>query len=212
MENASKALLMAGTILISLMVISALVFAYRDLTSVKRQESENQKVEEIAEFNKSFESYEKDLNGTQMFSLANKIADYNTKYVDNMNEGYERITLTVTMNRQQNTEEYFSKLQSKVDEMMNKRYVSSNNLEALYQAYEKQKNGTPKEKAQAKETIDEIKEKIGNNAKIEHLSKIYEDYNNYSNYKNLKNTKFKSEKVTYYSNGRIQSMTYTQSK
>ena len=212
MENASKALLMAGTILISLMVISALVFAYRDLTSVKRQESENQKVEEIAEFNKSFESYEKDLNGTQMFSLANKIADYNTKYVDNMNEGYERITLTVIVNGQQNTEEYFSKLQSKVDEMMNKRYVSSNNLEALYQAYEKQKNGTPKEEAQAKETIDEIKEKIGNNAEIEHLPKIYEDYDNYSNYKNLKNTKFKSEKVTYYSNGRIQSMTYTQLK
>ena len=212
MENASKALLMAGTILISLMVISAFVFAYRDLTSVKRQESENQKVEEIAEFNKSFESYEKDLNGTQMFSLANKIADYNTKYVDNMNEGYERITLTVTMNRQQNTEEYFSNLQSKVDKMMNKRYVSSNNLEALYQAYKKQENGTPKEKAQAKETIDEIKEKIGNNAEIKHLSKIYEDYTNYSNYKNLKNTKFKSEKVTYYSNGRIQSMTYTQSK
>ena len=44
MENASKALLMAGTILISVMVISALVFDYRALTSVKSQESENQKV------------------------------------------------------------------------------------------------------------------------------------------------------------------------
>ena len=131
MENASKALLMAGTILISLMVISALVFAYRDLTSVKRQETENQKVEEIAEFNKSFESYEKDLNGTQMFSLANKIADYNTKYVDNMNEGYERITLTVIVNVQGKDETYFSDLQSKVDKMMNEKYISSNNLEAL---------------------------------------------------------------------------------
>ena len=37
MENASKALMMAGTVLIALMVISALVFMYRDLTSEKRQ-------------------------------------------------------------------------------------------------------------------------------------------------------------------------------
>ena len=113
MENASKALIFAGTILISLMVISALVFAYRDLTSVKRQETENQKVEEIAEFNKSFESYEKDLNGTQMFSLANKIADYNTKYVVNMNEGYERITLTVIVNGQRKMKNIFQTFNQK---------------------------------------------------------------------------------------------------
>ena len=52
MENAAKALTIAGTILISVLVISAVVFMYRDLTSVKRQDAENQKVQEITDFNK----------------------------------------------------------------------------------------------------------------------------------------------------------------
>ena len=135
MENASKALMFAGTILITLMVISAVVFMYRDLTSVKRQESENQKVEEIAEFNKSFESYEKNLKGAQIFSLANKITDYNNKYAGK--DGYEQITLTVKEGNVSNAAEHYKNLQEQVDDIMNT-YESSNYLEALHDAYEKQ--------------------------------------------------------------------------
>ena len=208
MENASKALLMAGTILISLMVISALVFAYRDLTSEKRQEAENQKVEEIAEFNKSFESYEKDLKGTQIFSLANKITDYNEKYVKDMNEGYEEITLTVTTKDGSNAANYYTTLQTKVDNIM-KTYKSSNYLEALQEAYDKKENGKIQEKEQADETIKKIKNKIGNAAS--NKNQIKTDYNQYDEYKAIKNKTFKSDGITYYSNGRIQSMTYRES-
>lgn len=206
MENASKALLMAGTILISLMVISALVFAYRDLTSEKRQEAENQKVEEIAEFNKSFESYEKDLNGTQMFSLANKIADYNEKYVNNMNEGYKEITLTVNVDSESKDAKYYTDLQEKVDKIM-KTYKSSNYLEALHEAYENEENSTQQKMDQANTTVDEVKKKIGSAAN--NKLNINRDFNTYNEYKTIKNKTFKSEGVTYYSNGRIKSMTYT---
>ena len=210
MENASKALIFAGTILISLMVISALVFAYRDLTSVKRQETENQKVEEIAEFNKSFESYEKDLNGTQMFSLANKIADYNTKYVVNMNEGYERITLTVIVNGQREDETYFSDLQSKVDKMMNEKYISSNNLEALKEAKENETNSDDKAKVKASKILKELENKLGAPRYHRADNEVNNDWNTYNSYRELKNKKFKSKGVEYYSNGRIKSMSYTQ--
>ena len=206
MENASKALLMAGTILISLMVISALVFAYRDLTSEKRQEAENQKVEEIAEFNKSFESYEKDLKGTQMFSLANKIADYNEKYVNNMNEGYKEITLTVNVDSESKDAKYYTDLQEKVDKIM-KTYKSSNYLEALHEAYENEENSTQQKMDQANTTVDEVKKKIGSAAN--NKLNINRDFNTYNEYKTIKNKTFKSEGVTYYSNGRIKSMTYT---
>lgn len=206
MENASKALLMAGTILISLMVVSALVFAYRDLTSEKRQEAENQKVEEIAEFNKSFESYEKDLNGTQMFSLANKIADYNEKYVNNMNEGYKEITLTVNVDSESKDAKYYTDLQEKVDKIM-KTYKSSNYLEALHEAYENEENSTQQKMDQANTTVDEVKKKIGSAAN--NKLNINRDFNTYNEYKTIKNKTFKSEGVTYYSNGRIKSMTYT---
>ena len=206
MENASKALLMAGAILISLIVISAFVFAYRDLTSVKRQEAENQKVEEIAEFNKSFESYEKDLNGTQIFSLANKIQDYNDKYVNGMNEGYQEISFQVRVGNDIKNKEDYIKLQNDVDNMM-KTYKSSNYLEALYNAYEKL-SGTDEEKTKAQITIEAVKEKIGNAANDK--QKIDENYKTYNEYKVLKNKKFKSEGVEYYPNGRIKSMKYAQ--
>lgn len=209
MENASKALMFAGTILITLMVISAVVFMYRDLTSVKRQESENQKVAETAEFNKSFESYEKDLKGAQIFSLANKITDYNEKYVENMNEGYEKITLTVKEGNASYEAEHYKNLQEQVDNIMNT-YKSSNYLEALHDAYEKQNDAgaTQQEKEKASTTIDEIKKKIGNaaNNKID----INNKFKTYNEYKAIKNKTFQSNGVTYYSNGRIRSMTYTQ--
>ena len=210
MENASKALLMAGAILISLIVISAFVFAYRDLTSVKRQEAENQKVEEIAEFNKSFESYEKDLNGTQIFSLANKIQDYNDKYVKGMNEGYQEISFQVQTPNGTKDKEYYIELQKDVDNMM-KIYKSSNYLEALYNAYKiKDNNPSDEEKDKANITINAVKEKIGSAAEQNRKQTIYSHYDRYDEYKALKSKTLKSEGVTYYSNGRIKSMTYTQ--
>lgn len=205
MENASKALMFAGTILITLMVISAVVFMYRDLTSVKRQESENQKVEEIAEFNKSFESYEKDLKGAQIFSLANKITDYNNKYAGK--DGYKQITLTVNEGNVNKDAEYYKNLQGNVDNIMNT-YKSSNYLEALQEAYNKKRNGKTQEKEQADTTIKEIKDKIGNAASKE--QEIDKAFTTYNEYKEIKNKTFKSEGVTYYSNGRIESMTYSQ--
>lgn len=207
MENASKALMFAGTILITLMVISAVVFMYRDLTSVKRQESENQKVEEISEFNKSFESYEKDLKGAQIFSLANKITDYNNKYAGK--DGYKQITLTVNEGNVNKDAEYYKNLQGNVDNIMNI-YISSNYLEALHDAYEKKSDAraTQQENEKANTTIDEIKKKIGNAAN--NVTDINNKFETYNEYKTIKNKTFKSEGVNYYSNGRIRSMTYTQ--
>lgn len=208
MENASKALMFAGTILITLMVISAVVFMYRDLTSVKRQESENQKVEEIAEFNKSFESYEKDLKGAQIFSLANKITDYNNKYAGN--DGYEAITLTVNVGSKENNDEYYTILQSDIDGMIKDKYISSNYLEALHEAKENEKNRDQKTKEKAEETKKELQKKLGNKYN-EAYKDVNEDWNKYNNeYKAIKNKTFQSNGVTYYSNGRIRSMTYTQ--
>ena len=170
MENASKALMFAGTILITLMVISAVVFMYRDLTSVKRQESENQKVEEIAEFNKSFESYEKDLKGAQIFSLANKITDYNNKYAGN--DGYEAITLTVNVGSKENNDGYYTNLQSEIDSLIKDKYISSNYLEALHEAKENEYNRDQKTREKAEETKKELNKKLGNK-----YNKAYKDVN-----------------------------------
>ena len=207
MENASKALMMAGTVLIALMVISALVFMYRDLTSEKRQESENQKVEETAEFNKSFESYEKDLKGTQMFSIANKIIDYNEKYAGK--DGYEEITLTVHTDRGNKNAQYYADLQADVDKMINEKYKSSSNLEALYEARNNETSTDEKTRTQVEQTIKELQKELGDKYKAAYQN-VKKDWNQYSKYKDLKTKTYKSDGITYYSNGRIKTMIYTQ--
>ncbi len=215
MENAAKALTIAGTILISVLVISAVVFMYRDLTSVKRQDAENQKVQEITDFNKSFESFDKTLNGAKMLSLANKIQDYNTKYVDRMSEGYKNIDLCID-GKIANGDgiewyKYYSELQSKVDTMMNYKYISANYLEALKEACEvKSKAGSSHlEREQADETLKELEQKLGSNKYSQAINKYKEDYPIYEQYLIIKKQTFKPAGIEYDKNGRIIQMSYT---
>lgn len=221
MENAAKALTIAGTILISVLVISAVVFMYRDLTSVKRQDAENQKLQEITDFNKSFESFDKTLNGAKMLSLANKIQDYNTKYVDRMSEGYNPIVLYVDNSETYNNSdtykgykyyEYYSQLQKDVDEMMNDKYISANYLEALKEACEvKNKAGSSHlEREQADETLKELEQKLGSNKYSQAINKYKEDYPIYEQYLKIKKQTFKPAGIEYDKrNGRITKMSYT---
>ncbi len=212
MENAAKALTIAGTILISVLVISAVVFMYRDLTSVKRQDAENQKLQEITDFNKSFESFDKTLSGAKMLSLSNKIKDYNEKYT--VSEGYKKIELYINENNNNNgTEwyEYYSKLQIDVDNMMNDKYISANYLEALKEACEvKSKAGSSHlEREQADETLKELEQKLGSNKYSKAINKYKEDYPIYEQYLIIKKQTFKPAGIEYDTNGRIIKMSYT---
>lgn len=81
MENASKALLMAGGILIALLVISALILMFNQISVFKQSETSNEKNTQLAKFNMDFEKYldDKGVSGSDIVSLANKITDYNSK-------------------------------------------------------------------------------------------------------------------------------------
>ena len=102
MENASKALLMAGGMLIALIIISALLLMFNQLGVFQDAQSDSEKASQLAEFNFDFERYADDegITGTDLISLANKIVDYNekankggySKYID-----YDiKMSLTVT--------------------------------------------------------------------------------------------------------------------
>lgn len=58
MENASKALLMAGALLISIMVISIAVYLYINFAGTGRQIYRNIESNQISQFNSQFTSYE----------------------------------------------------------------------------------------------------------------------------------------------------------
>lgn len=95
MENASKALEIAGVVLITVVVIAALIFMFREIAGTRSNDAKNAELERVTQFNKSFESFvDKEISGIEIFSIVNKIEDYN-KSNDVKYEGYTSITLNV---------------------------------------------------------------------------------------------------------------------
>lgn len=81
MENASKALLMAGGMLIAVLIIGAFVFMFTNARTTAETQHEIETVEQMTKFNNQFESYNKKLmRGVEVISALNKAIDNNTKY------------------------------------------------------------------------------------------------------------------------------------
>lgn len=93
MENASKALIMAGSILLTLLIITALVFMFGKLSDLKNSEADAEEVKKLAEYNRQIETFDRALYGSELLSLANLIDDYNKRQSDL--KGYNAIVLQV---------------------------------------------------------------------------------------------------------------------
>ncbi len=80
MENASKALIMAGGILISLIVIGALLLMYDSLTSYQKVGQQNTEEAQVVEFNNQYETFNRNnVRGSDLYSLLNRVVDYNRR-------------------------------------------------------------------------------------------------------------------------------------
>ena len=80
MENASKALLMAGGILIALMILGALIMMFTNLGMFQDQSEAKKKQDQIAKFNSEFEPYNKQkLSLMELKSVYSKIESNNSK-------------------------------------------------------------------------------------------------------------------------------------
>lgn len=104
MENASKALIMAGSILIAIMVIGLLVYGYGQISDLEQTRADAEVTDTLAEYMRRFEQYnrgqgDQPLYGSEVLSLANLQADYNFMEADRADigrlEGYSQITITV---------------------------------------------------------------------------------------------------------------------
>ena len=90
MENASKALIMAGSILMALMVIAVVIFMYNQLAGIEQTKESANVTDKLAEYVKKFEQYNKTIYGSELMSLANLQDDYNKIQADM--KGYETVT------------------------------------------------------------------------------------------------------------------------
>ncbi len=78
MENASKALLMAGGMILSILLITLLVYAWSLFSKYQSSNDELADIEDVAKFNQQFTNYDRDdVEGYELISLINKVVDYN---------------------------------------------------------------------------------------------------------------------------------------
>ena len=74
MENASKALIMAGSVLIALLIIGALILMFNSLSSYQKTNVEGTRSSQIVEFNNQYDTYDrKNVRGSDLYSLLNKV-------------------------------------------------------------------------------------------------------------------------------------------
>lgn len=94
MENASKALLMAGGILLAMMIMALIVYVGTSISSMAGAQETNKEVQETKQFNKTYEAYNKQrMYGTDVISVVNKANDYNKNLEGTESEYY--ITIEV---------------------------------------------------------------------------------------------------------------------
>ena len=210
MENAAKALIIGGSVLIGIVVISLLVIFYDDIKSVMRTKSDVNLTEQIAEFNMQYDEYNRDLYGTELFSLANKVVDYNNRY--NNDNGYKELELKVRFNYNvmwigTGNEKYIIKQgYNTAKEILNAKNTISDQIEE----YKKQEIlGTGKTVIQLASmrtvAIKQLIEENRLNVSIDDINKYIEKYNTVKTaLETITNAKYKVEKFEYdENNGRI---------
>lgn len=78
MENASKALLMAGGVLLSIIIIGVVMFAYRGITSLQKEKDVGLSNAQVSKINEQIEKYTSKsvIYGSEVLSICNAIEDY----------------------------------------------------------------------------------------------------------------------------------------
>lgn len=202
MENASKALIMAGSILIAIMVISLLVIAYNNLTETMNAKNDEDAIEQVIEFNKQYDVYYRNnLYGSDILSLANKVADYNER--QSKEQGYAILDIEVTFKK--TIDAYNS---GKIIER-NKKYNSNemkkiaDDLNTKIESYKKEKvagKTIPSLSGLRSNELEILLKEAGVTSEAE-KSKIQNKIDTYLGYNsaltNLKSTTFKAKKFEY---------------
>ncbi len=83
MENASKALIIAGGILIAILIIGMLVITMNSISDYQESGDRKQKEEQIVKYNKQFEAYSRNImRGSDIISVIYKVINNNLVYGD----------------------------------------------------------------------------------------------------------------------------------
>ena len=100
MENASKALLIAGGVLIAILIVSVLVVTLNIANSNQRTREKALATEQLAEFNQKYEAYNKKaLRGTDIITLKNMAKSEGNAVTVKVTNGTEEIDVSIEKNK-----------------------------------------------------------------------------------------------------------------
>lgn len=142
MENASKALIMAGSILMAGLIIGLLVLGYNKLSNFQQTKANIEDTEKKAEYMRNFENFNRGKDnpfyGSELLSLANLQEDYNKTQGREDITGYKPIKINVVITKSIPQAEYFCKTTGTYS--MEKILQSKNGIESKLSEYEKKES------------------------------------------------------------------------
>lgn len=239
MENASKALLMAGGILIAIIIIGLLLIMVNQIGSYQKSQDSNKKDSQLAEFNLDFERYtdDKGIKGTDIISLINKVIDYNRKAktggIVNSVDYNIKMSITVSglnnfMNKypvEQGVQSLFNSDLLVIDE--NNQNNSFKKMISEYSKYENDytlsvMNSLASSYNEIKDKMEELNIRVGT-SKYNELIKEFTGRNissppdlqqisQYKQYSEFKSATFKSDRNIVYENGQVKELYFKFSK
>ena len=219
MENASKALLIAGGMLIALLIISLVVLLFIQIGNYRRANSDAIKASQIASFNNDFVRYidEEDLKGVDIISLANKIVNYNQKTgVGNSVDYSKKITLKINL-APSNSSNFIKKYGTNGNsELFNKKtkWVVSNSdtqLVSIVKKYADLENEyTLNTMSKLSANYDSIAngDKTASQVAGKNVNITVEDIRKYREYSEFKSSTFTSKENPKYENGQVVELSF----
>lgn len=100
MDNVSKALLIAGGMMIVMLVVTLVLFAWNTFSDYYSSQDNLSEITDVTEFNLQFTNYDRNnVMGYELLSLINQVADYNMRFskanTAKNDKGYEPVTITI---------------------------------------------------------------------------------------------------------------------
>lgn len=220
MENAAKALLIAGGILIGLIIISLMLYGHSQISNYYETKEQEKETGQLAEFNKQYIPYNRDnVRGSDLLSLVNRIIDYNEPKMNDINE--EKINISIFIDDIQNF--YYKYAENKnvkliqsgttyTQDNLNSKLISpANQIEIKYtQALATKLSAnitTLMGDNSRKEPNDLFAELKVNASSYGGLATIRQDILLYYQYQQFKRAHFNCENLTY-KDGRVKSFTF----
>ena len=98
MENATKALQMAASVLFAMMIIGLITFSFAKVEEAQAKRQDEIKTQQMLDFNKQYGFYEVGENyyGAELLSCINLMEDYNNRIAQDIADtGYQKVTLKI---------------------------------------------------------------------------------------------------------------------